>query len=82
MSESLIMPEAIKIIDILRGKKHVNELKFMPPANNTVAKQIREICDDTCEQLLEKNEKSPTFTTQFDDSTNTSNFGQPPMYHA
>lgn len=49
MSESLIRPEAIKITDILQGKKHANEIKFMPPANTTVGKQIREICDDTSE---------------------------------
>jgi hypothetical protein len=51
------MSEVIKITDILHGKKHANKLKFMPPANNTTGKQIREICDDTREQLLERIKK-------------------------
>jgi hypothetical protein len=35
MSESIIMPEAIKITDILHWKQHANQLKFMPLANNS-----------------------------------------------
>jgi hypothetical protein len=35
---SLIMPVAIKITEILIGKKFSNEIKFMPLSNDTVSK--------------------------------------------
>jgi hypothetical protein len=59
MSGSLIMPVAIITTEILHGTKHANELTFMPLANNTVRKKIREICDVTPEQLLERIKKKP-----------------------
>jgi hypothetical protein len=53
------MPVAIKITEILHGKKYANKLKFVSLSNDTVSKQIREISDDMCEQLLERIKKKP-----------------------
>jgi hypothetical protein len=53
------MPVAIKITEILRGKKYADELKFMPLSNGTVRTQITEISDDMHEQLLERIKKAP-----------------------
>jgi hypothetical protein len=54
IGESLIKPVAIKITEILRGKKYADELKFVPLSNDTVSKRIREIIDDMREQMLER----------------------------
>jgi hypothetical protein len=54
IGESLIMHVAIKITDILPGKKYADELKFVPLSNVTVSKRIREISDGMREQLLER----------------------------
>jgi hypothetical protein len=59
ISESLIMPVAIKIMEILYGKKYTDELKFMPLSNDTVSKRAREISDDMHEELLERIKKVP-----------------------
>jgi hypothetical protein len=48
------MPVAIKITEILHGKKHADELKFVPLSKDTVSKRTREISDDVHEQLLER----------------------------
>jgi hypothetical protein len=67
---------AIKIMEILHGKKYIDELKFMPLSDNTVSKRIREISDDMHEQLLERIGKSPNFAIQLDESTSISDLGQ------
>jgi hypothetical protein len=59
ISKSLIMPVAIKITEILHGKKYADELKFVPLSNDTVSKRKREISDAMCEQLLERIIKAP-----------------------
>jgi hypothetical protein len=48
------MHVAIKITEILHGKKYADELKFMPLSNGTVRTRITEISDDMHEQLLER----------------------------
>jgi hypothetical protein len=59
------MPVAIKIMEILHGKKYAHELKFVPLSNDTVSKQIREISDDMCELLLERIKKAPNLQFNF-----------------
>jgi hypothetical protein len=54
ISESLTMPVAIKITEILHGNIYTDELKFVPLSNNSVSKQIRKISNDMHEQLLER----------------------------
>jgi hypothetical protein len=36
IGESLIMPVALKIMEILHGKKYADELKFVPLSSNIV----------------------------------------------
>jgi hypothetical protein len=68
------MPVAIKITEILHGKKYDDEFKFVPLSSDTVSKRIREISDDIREQLLERiKKKSSKFTIQLDESTDISN---------
>jgi hypothetical protein len=50
---------AIKILEILHGKKYADELKFVPLSNDTLSKRVREISNDMREQLLERNKKAP-----------------------
>jgi hypothetical protein len=45
------VPVAIKITEILHGKKYADELKFTPLSNDTVSKRKRETGDDMREQL-------------------------------
>jgi hypothetical protein len=70
------MPVAIKITQILHGKKQADELKFVPLSNDTVSERIREISDDVCEQLLERIKKQNKFVIQLDESTDISNLEQ------
>jgi hypothetical protein len=49
--ESPIMPVAIKITEILNGKKYTDEFKFVPLSSGTVSKRIRELvmtCVNSC----------------------------------
>jgi hypothetical protein len=53
------MPVAIKVMEILHGKKYADELKFVPLSDDTVRTRITKISDYMREQLLERIKKAP-----------------------
>ena len=69
IGEDLVLPVAIRMTEIIHGQKYADELKTNPLSNDTVGRQILEISNDQCEQLIERIKESSKFAIQLDEST-------------
>ncbi|XP_067139511.1 zinc finger BED domain-containing protein 5-like [Centruroides vittatus] len=65
IGETLVLPAAIDIIATMLGESYADQLKIIPL---TVGRQISDISEDLCDQLIEK-VKLSSFTLQVDEAT-------------
>ena len=52
VGENLVLSAAVKMSEIVRGKKYGHELRKTPLSNDTVARRIAENSDDQLQQLI------------------------------
>jgi hypothetical protein len=69
IGETLLLPVAMKICEIMHGEIYGEALKTIPPSNNTVMRRIQSMPEDNKEQLLTRIKCSPKFALQIDKST-------------
>jgi hypothetical protein len=71
IGESLILPAAIDMVQTVLGEKCAQQLRNIPPSNNTVSRLIFDISEDSEEQLMEKF-RNNRFAIQIDEATDCS----------
>jgi hypothetical protein len=52
IGETLLLPAAMKMCEIMHGEKYGEALKTIPLSNNTVLQRIESMSEDIKEQLL------------------------------
>jgi hypothetical protein len=67
VGETLLLPAAMKICEIVHGKKYGEALKTIPLFNKAVMRRIISMPEDIQEQLLIRIECSPEFFVQIDE---------------
>ena len=72
VGEKSRFPAAVKMSEIVHGKRYGDEIRKIPLSNDTVARRIAEIIDDQFEQLIIRLKKSPKFAIQLDETTDVS----------
>ena len=78
--ENLVLPAAVKMSELVHGKKYGDEIRKMPLSNDTVARRIAEINDDQLQQLINRLKTSQKFAIQFDETTDVSKNAQLLLY--
>ena len=68
IAETLLLPAAIDMVEIMCGEASAQQLKKIPLSDNTVARRIEEIGKDLCDQLLNVLRTSQ-FGLQVDEAT-------------
>ena len=72
VGENLVLPAAVKMSEIVHGKKYGDEIRKIPLSNDTVARRIAEDSDDQLQQLITRLKKSQKFAIQLDKTTDVS----------
>ena len=72
VAENLVLPAAVKLSEIVHGKKYGDEIRKIPLSNDTVARRIAESSDDQFQQLITRLKKSQKCAIQLDETTNVS----------
>jgi len=80
IGEELILPAAIKMVEILHGSKYGDDFRKIPLSNDTVAKRISEINNDQLVQLITRIRESPKFSIQLDETTDITKLAQLLVY--
>lgn len=68
IAETLVLPAAIDMVEIMLGEQSANKLRSIPLADNTVGRRISDISDDLCDQLTDVLKYSH-FGLQVDEAT-------------
>lgn len=76
IGESLLLPAAVRMVDIIHGKEYTEKLKAIPLSDNSVARRIEMIAEDIKKQLLEQLTLCGKFALQLDESTDVANMAQ------
>ncbi|XP_074026816.1 zinc finger BED domain-containing protein 5-like [Leptinotarsa decemlineata] len=80
ITENLILPAALDMVEIMVSKQEANKLKSIPLSDNTISHRIEDTANDIRDQVVEKLKKSPHFALQFDESTDVSDCAQFVMF--
>ena len=72
VGENLVLPAAVKMPEIVHGKKYGDEIRKIPLSNDTVARRIAENSDDQLQQLITRLKKNQKFAIQLDETTDVS----------
>ncbi|XP_023242879.1 SCAN domain-containing protein 3-like [Centruroides sculpturatus] len=80
IGEDLVLPAAIKMVEILHGSKYSNDIRKIPLSNDTVANRISEISNDQLVQLITRIKESPKFSIQLDETTDITKLAQLLVY--
>ena len=80
VGENLVLPAAVKMSEIVHGKKYGDEIRKIPLSNDTVARRIAEISDDQLQQLITRLKKSQKFAIQLDETTDVTKNAQLLVY--
>ena len=80
VGENLVLSAAVKMSEIVRGKKYCHEIRKIPLFNDTVARRIAENSDDQLQQLITRLKKSQKFAIQLDKTTDVSKNAQLLLY--
>ena len=80
IGEDLVLPAAVKMTEIVRGKKEAEDMRKIPLSNNTVSRRISAINDDQREQLILRNKEGIKFAIQLDESTDITNMAHLLVY--
>ncbi|XP_068122103.1 zinc finger MYM-type protein 6-like [Hyperolius riggenbachi] len=76
VAESLIIPDAVRIAEIMFGKAEVDKIKTIPHSNDTISRRIEDMGDDIIKQISQKIILQKQFALQIDESTDISNSAQ------
>jgi hypothetical protein len=76
IGETLLLPAAMKVCEIMDGEKYGEALKTIPFSNNTVILRIESMSEDIKEQLLTRIKCSPIFALQIYESTDVAGLAQ------
>jgi hypothetical protein len=76
MGETLLLPAATKMCEIMHGEKYGESLKTIPLFNNTVMQRIESMSEYIKEQLLTRIKCSPKFSLQINESTGIAGLAQ------
>ncbi|XP_028659076.1 protein FAM200B-like [Erpetoichthys calabaricus] len=79
VAESLIMPAALEICEIMLGKEDSRKLLSIPVSNDTIRRRICDMSNDIQLQLVERLQSS-TFAIQLDESTDIAGQAQLLVY--
>jgi tetrahydromethanopterin S-methyltransferase subunit F len=77
IGETLLLPAAMKMCEIMHGENYGEDLKTIPLSNNTAMRRIESISEDIMQQLLTRIKRSPKFALRIDESTDVAGLGQP-----
>ena len=80
IGEDLVLPVAVKMTEIVRGKKEAEDMRKIPLSNNTVSRRISAINDDQREQLILRIKEGIKFAIQLDKSTDITNMAHLLVY--
>jgi hypothetical protein len=69
IGETLLLPAAMKMCEIMHGEKCGEALKTITLSNNTVMRRIESVSEDIKEQLLIRIKCSPKLALQIDEAT-------------
>ena len=76
LGEDLVLPAAIKMLEIVHEKKYGDEIHKVRLLNDIVSRRISEINNDQLQQLITRLNNSPKFAIQLDEATDISNSAQ------
>jgi len=76
IGETLILPAALKMVEMIHGTEYAEKLKSIPLSAKTVKNRIERIADDLKKQVIEKMLLCGKFAIQLDESTDVSNMSQ------
>ena len=80
IGEDLLLPAAVKMTEIVRGKKEAEDMRKIPLSHNTVSRRISAINDDQREQLILRIKEGIKFAIQLDESTDITNMAHLLVY--
>lgn len=76
IGETLVLPAAVKMVEIIHGKEYADKLKCIPLSANTIGRRIEIIADNLKKQLLKQITQCGKFAIQLDESTDVANLSQ------
>ncbi|XP_035229056.1 protein FAM200A-like [Stegodyphus dumicola] len=80
IGEDLVLPAAIKMVEILHGRKYGDDIRKIPLSNDTVSNRISDINMDQLIQLITRIKESPKFSIQLDKTTDITKLAQLLVY--
>jgi len=72
VGENPVLTAAVKMSEIVHGKKYGDKLRKIPVSDDTVARRIAEISDNKLQQLITRLKKCQKFAIQLDETTDVS----------
>ncbi|GLV33345.1 hypothetical protein CBL_08615 [Carabus blaptoides fortunei] len=76
IGEYLVLPAAIKRVEILHGSKYGDDIRKIPLSNDTVSNRISDIKKDELVQLITRIKESSKFLIQLDETTDITKLAQ------
>lgn len=76
IGETLILPAAIDMVEIMLGSVAAQKLKTIPLSNDTVSRRISSLAEDIKSQLFDRLRQCSHFAIQCDETTDVSNNAQ------
>jgi hypothetical protein len=76
IEETLLLPAAMKMFEIMHGEKYGKALKTIAFSDNTVMRRIESVSEDIKEQLLTRIKCSPKCALQIDELTDVAGLAQ------
>ena len=80
IGQDLVLPAAIKMVEILHGSKYGDDIRKIPLSNDTVSKRISDINKDQLVQLITRIKESLKFSIQLDETTDITKLAQLLVY--
>ena len=80
IGETLLKPCILESLKLVLGQKASQTMKQISLSNDTIKSRIHEMSDNIKSKVLSKNDSSPVFALQLDESTDISNLSQLLVY--
>jgi len=75
-----VLPVAIKMVEILHGRKYGDDIRKIALSNDTVSNRISDINKDQLIQLMTTIKESPKFSLQLDETSDNTKLAQLLVY--
>ncbi|XP_057667226.1 protein FAM200A-like [Diorhabda carinulata] len=75
-----MLPAAIKMVEMLHGRKYGNDIRKIPLSNDTVSNRISDVNNDQLVQLIIRIKESPKFSIHLDETTDITKLAQLLVY--